>query len=96
MPEYKFHDEQVSATLEDLQSQVTRYDAELENFEAAKNTLKAHWEGDEADIYEALFTRFQSGSTAVRNVVAEVYNSLSESGDLNNSMRSDMRTELGH
>ncbi|MFT4127806.1 MAG: hypothetical protein QM662_16450, partial [Gordonia sp. (in: high G+C Gram-positive bacteria)] len=95
MTEYRFNDQQVEAILTDIENQVRRFDSELVKFETAKMGLKAFWEGDESEIYEAIFSRFQLGATEVRNIVAQVHNALADAGEENNQMRHHMRIALG-
>lgn len=88
--EYQFNEGGIESMLQDIKSQVTRFDAELENFQASRSSLKGMWEGDEAEQYEALFSRFQAGATVVRNVLAEVHNAMASAGEANSQMRSNM------
>lgn len=96
MGEYHFNDQQVEAILTNIEGQVRKFDAELLKFNAAQLGLKAFWEGDESDIYEGIFSRFQIGATEVRNIVAQVHNALADAGEENNQMRRHMRIALGH
>ncbi|MFT4199273.1 WXG100 family type VII secretion target [Gordonia sp. (in: high G+C Gram-positive bacteria)] len=93
---YKFDDNTAQSMMGDLQNQVSRFDEQLESFQSAAAELRGHWEGEEADQYEALFARFQRGATGVRNVFADVHNALSEAGEENNKLRAGMRQAMGH
>ncbi|MGB3303604.1 WXG100 family type VII secretion target [Gordonia sp. (in: high G+C Gram-positive bacteria)] len=92
--EYQFNEGQIESMLQDLKGQVARFDSELETFQGSRNTLKSMWEGDEAEQYEALFSRFQAGATVVRNILAEVHNALGSAGEANSAMRTQMRSAI--
>ena len=94
MGQVEFNGAVVQSSLTEFQSQVKLFDEELEKFELSKIALRSFWEQDEATMYEAIFSRFQAGATALRNVYGQVHNALGEMGDEHNDMKRKMQSIL--
>lgn len=92
--QYKFDDNAQQALLDMIKGQVGKYDSELQQYSSARAALKGKWEGDEADQYESIFSRFEEGANGVRNVVAEVHNAAAEAAEENQKMRREMARAL--